>query len=109
MEKLNKIQKIINKIYYLLFVENFKDKIIYNFPSNFNRIDLVDYFIKKNNYSNYLEIGCDQDQLFSKVNIVNKIGVDPSSGGNVRKTSDQFFLENKKKFDIIYDGYNTIK
>ena len=110
MEKLNKFQKIINKIYYLLFVENFKGKLKFNFPSNYSRIELIDYLIKKNNYSDYLEIGCDKDQLFSKVNIKNKTGVDPVSGGNIRKTSDQFFLENKKKFDIIFiDGLHIYK
>ena len=113
VEKLNKFKKIINKIYYLLFIENFKGKLKYDFPLNFSRIELIDYLIKKNNYSDYLEIGCDKDQLFSKVIIKNKIGVDPFSGGNVRKTSDQFFLENKKKFDIIFiDGshiYQQVK
>ena len=32
MERLNKISKIFNKIYYNLFVENFKGKLEYNFP-----------------------------------------------------------------------------
>jgi len=58
--------------------------------------------INKYGYSDYLEIGCDQDQLFSKIKIQNKVGVDPSSGGNVRKTSDEFFKENKNKFDIVF-------
>ena len=70
---------------------------------------LIEYLIKKNNYKNYLEIGCDKkNQLFSKVNINNKIGVDPVSGGNVRKTSDDFFKENKSSFDIVFiDGLHT--
>ena len=64
--------------------------------------------MKKKNYKNYLEIGCDQNQLFSKVEIDNKIGVDPESGGNVRKTSDNFFSDNTKKFDIIFiDGLHV--
>ena len=108
MEKLNKFTKIFKKIYYLVFIENFKDKLNYNFPSNYYRWDLIEYLIKKNNYSDYLEIGCDQDQLFSKVKIQNKVGVDPVSGGNIRKTSDDFFKENNKKFDIIFiDGLHT--
>ena len=69
--------------------------------------------INKNGYSDYLEIGCDQNQLFSKIKIQNKVGVDPSSGGNVRKTSDEFFKDNKNKFDIVFiDGlhiYNQVK
>ena len=108
MEKLNKITKIFRKIYYKLFIENFKGKLNYNFTENFYRWDLIEYLIKKNNYKNYLEIGCDKNQLFSKVNIDNKIGVDPVSGGNVRKTSDDFFKENKSNFDIVFiDGLHT--
>ena len=102
MEKLNKFTKIFKKTYYQVFIENFKGKLNYNFPSNYYRWDLIEYLIKKNNYSDYLEIGCDQDQLFSKVKIKNKTGVDPSSGGNVRKTSDDFFKDNKDKFDIVF-------
>ena len=113
MEKLSKISKIFNKIYYNLFVENFKGKLEYNFPQNYFRWDLIEYLINKYKYSDYLEIGCDQDQLFSKVKIKNKTGVDPTNGGNIRKTSDEFFKENEKKFDIIFiDGlhtYNQVK
>jgi len=113
MEKLTRISKIFNKIYYNIFVENFKGKLEYNFPQNYFRWDLIEYLINKYKYSDYLEIGCDQDQLFSKVRIKNKTGVDPVSGGNIRKTSDEFFRENKNKFDIIFiDGlhtYNQVK
>ena len=113
MEKLNKFKKIINKFYYEIFIENFKDKISFDFPQDYFRWDLIDYLIKKNNYLNYLEIGCDDDQLFSKVKIKNKIGVDPVSGGNIRKNSDDFFLENKDKFDLVFiDGlhiYEQVK
>ena len=113
MEKLNRISKIFNKIYYNIFVENFKGKLEYNFPQNYFRWDLIEYLINKYKYSDYLEIGCDQDQLFSRINIENKIGVDPVSGGNVRKNSDDFFLENKVKFDLVFiDGlhiYEQVK
>ena len=108
MEKLNKFTKIFKKIYYKTFIENFKGKLQYNFPDNYYRWDLIEYLIKKNNYTNYLEIGCDQNQLFSKVVAKNKIGVDPVSGGNIRKTSDDFFKTNKVKFDIVFiDGLHT--
>tara|TARA_B100000989_G_scaffold241640_1_gene188529 strand:+ start:453 stop:1130 length:678 start_codon:yes stop_codon:yes gene_type:complete len=113
VEKLNKFKKIINKFYYEFFIENFKNKISFDFPQDYFRWDLIDYLIKKNNYLNYLEIGCDDDQLFSKVKIKNKIGVDPVSGGNVRKNSDDFFFENKDKFDLVFiDGlhiYEQVK
>ena len=108
MEKLNKFTKIFKRFYYQIFIENFKKKLKFNFPNNYYRWDLIDYLIKKNNYKNYLEIGCDQDQLFSKVVIDNKIGVDPVSGGTIRKTSDDFFKNNNKKFDIVFiDGLHT--
>ena len=108
MEKLNKFTKFFRKIYYQTFVESLKGKLTYNFPQNYHRWDLIEYLIKKNNYSDYLEIGCDQDQLFSKIRINNKKGVDPVSGGNIRKTSDDFFQANDEMFDIIViDGLHT--
>ena len=61
----------------------------------------------------YLEIGCDDDLLFSKIIVNKKVGVDPKSGGNVRKTSDEFFKTNIEKFDLIFiDGlheYDQVK
>ena len=110
MEKINKFKKIFNKLYYEYFIENFKDKISFNFPKDYFRWDLIDYLIQKNSFENYLEIGCDDDQLFSKISISDKIGVDPNYGGNLRKTSDQFFHENKLTFDCIFiDGLHTYK
>ena len=50
--------------------------------------------------------------MFDKIEI-EKIGVDPISGGNFRGTSDQFFEKNKLKFDCIFiDGlhvYDQVK
>ena len=108
MEKLNPLRKIFNKFYYEFFIENFKEEVIYDFPQDYFRWDLIDYLIKKYHYKDYLEIGCDKDQLFSRIKLKNKIGVDPYSGGNIRKTSDDFFLENNKTFDLVFiDGLHT--
>ena len=97
-------------MYYLFFKENHKGKLNYNFPQDYFRWDMIEYLIKKNNYEKYLEIGCDQNQLFSKINIQNKVGVDPVSGGNVRETSDSFFEKNREMFDIIFiDGLHIYK
>ena len=105
MEKISRLKSIINKIYYHLFVENFNKKITYNFPKNYFRWDLINYLTKKKDFQNYLEIGCDQNQLFSQIKIKNKYGVDPVSGGNIRMTSDDFFFDNQIKFDLVFiDG-----
>ena len=105
MEDLNPIKLFLNRIYYFLFVERFNKKISFNFPKNIFRWDLIQFLINKYNYSTYLEIGCDKNQSFSKIKIPHKVGVDPISGGTIRKTSDDFFKSNKEKFDIIFiDG-----
>jgi hypothetical protein len=75
---------------------------------NFNRIAAVNLLLNKFKNPNYLEIGCASNSLFNSVPTINKIGVDPSSGGNVRKTSDEFFKDNEKKFDVVFiDGLHT--
>ena len=113
MEKLSKFKKIFNRIYHQLFVENFDKKLNFEFPKDYSRLDMINYFIKKNDYKSYLEIGCDKNQIFSQITLNKKIGVDPYSGGNVRKTSDDFFRENAEKFDLIFiDGlhvYDQVK
>ena len=113
MEKLNSFKLLCNRIYYNLFIESFKQTIDFKFEKNLFRWDLLQKIIEIKNYKNYLEIGCDDDMLFSRINILNKVGVDPICGGNVRKTSDDFFKDNKKKFDLIFiDGlhyYEQVK
>ena len=59
-------------------------------------MDIVQNIIEKKNYKKYLEIGCFDNELFNHINCQKKVGVDPDSGGTVRKTSDQFFLNNKE-------------
>ena len=105
MENLNPIKLFLNRIYYFLFVERYNKKLDIKFPKNIYRWDLIQHIINKYSFKNYLEIGCDKNQSFSKINIENKVGVDPISGGTIRDTSDNFFKINKDKFDIIFiDG-----
>jgi len=112
MEKLNSIKKKINKLYYYLFKERFSKKIDFKFD-NIYRWDLIEYLSNKHKFSSYLEIGCNDDELFSRIKIKNKIGIDPVIGGNMKITSDDFFLQNKLKFDCIFvDGlhvYDQVK
>ena len=85
MEKLNKFTKIFRKIYYKLFIENFKGKLNYNFTENFYRWDLIEYLIKlghhvinvdKVNYSsnfyNLKNIEKNKRYKFYRLNINNK-------------------------------------
>jgi hypothetical protein len=100
----------INKIYNYIFGEKFYKKINYNFDSKLTRSLIINNIIHKKNYETYLEIGCDKDILFNSIKIKKKIGVDPVSGGNIRMTSDDFFRNNKDKFDIIFiDGLHQYK
>lgn len=56
----------------------------------------------------YLELGCDLDQTFSNIDASYKVGVDPIRGGNVRKTSNEYFASIrplKLVFNLIFiDG-----
>jgi hypothetical protein len=75
---------------------------------HFNRIALVNLLVSKFRDPTYLEIGCASDALFNSVSARQKVGVDPSSGGNVRQTSDDFFKTNKTRFDVVFiDGLHT--
>lgn len=112
MEKINKFTSKIYRIYYYLFKDRFSKKLNLKFD-NIKRWDLIDYLNTTYKFNSYLEIGCDDDQLFSKISIQEKIGVDPVSGGNYRAKSDDFFDKNVKKFDLVFiDGlheYHQVK
>ena len=85
----------------------------FDFSKKKNRLFIVQDIIQKKNYKSYLEIGCFDDELFNHIKCEQKVGVDPVSGGTVRKTSDQFFESNTNKFDCIFiDGlheYHQVK
>lgn len=73
---------------------------------HYNRIALVNLLISlKGHNCKYLEIGCDDNELFDAVFCQHKIGVDPKRGGSHRMTSDEFFQQNNTKFDVVFiDG-----
>jgi predicted O-methyltransferase YrrM len=71
------------------------------------RTDLINHAIAKKGYKSYLEIGVQSGVNLKLVNAAEKLGVDPdkNSKADIFKTSDAFFAENKKTFDIIFiDG-----
>lgn len=91
-----------------------------------NRTGLINYLIKKNNYTSYLEIGLAEGLNYRQIQCEYKESVDPfiqkdhirydaqfidtlpDGIANIltyRLTSDEFFAQNKKKYDIIFiDG-----
>ena len=106
------IMKIFRLLHYIQGGYKSK-KINVSFDDKKSRLEIVQNIITKKNYSSYLEIGTFRDELFNSINCKYKIGVDPVSGGNIRKTSDKFFEENTQTFDLIFiDGlhhYHQVK
>lgn len=100
-------------IYNLIFKENFKKKLSFDWKNYSYRYEIINKIIEKKNFKTYLEIGCFKDENFKKININYKVGVDPVSGGTIRLKSDDYFRENKENFDIIFvDGlhhYHQVK
>ena len=117
--------KVFSKFYYRKFYYFFKS-LYYGFirghysskiyfenwkQENLNRHALINagvnrIYIEKGR-CNYLEIGCNKNQNFNSIALTRqeKTGVDPVQGGNILSTSDEFFKNNKKKFDVIFvDG-----
>jgi len=98
----------INYFFHKIFFDKKLGSIGFDFSNKHKRQYIVQDIINKKNYKSYLEIGCFDDELFSSINCERKIGVDPSTGGNVRKTSDEYFKNCKERFDCIFiDGLHT--
>lgn len=74
--------------------------------------DLLNYLIKNYDLKTYLEIGVQGKLNFNSIKIVieNKVGVDPDPAALADhvQTSDDFFKENEREFDLIFiDGNHT--
>ena len=94
----------LNFFFHKFFGENLGE-IGLDFSNKENRKFIVQDIINRKNYKSYLEIGCFKNELFDQIICDRKIGVDPYSGGTLRKTSDDFFKDNNDKFDCIFiDG-----
>ena len=95
----------INFIFHKFFGEKDIGDIGFSFKDKPNRYQIIQEIILKKQYKTYLEIGCFAGEVFNKIKIEKKIGVDPVSGGTIKKTSDDFFKNNQEKFDCIFiDG-----
>jgi hypothetical protein len=104
-----KYLKIIKLLHFFFGEKFYKEIALPNFYDiSVHRKEIINTIIKIKNFKNYLEIGCDQNELFSQVLIQNKIGVDPYNGGTHRMTSNIFFDQNNRMFDLIFiDGLHT--
>lgn len=72
-----------------------------------NRTTIINSLIKKINAKKYLEIGISAGENFGQIECEYKIGVDsePLSPATLHLTSDDFFIFNREKFDVIFiDG-----
>ena len=103
-----KYKFLIKRFFYYFYGEKFFKRLDYNWSKYPSRSEIIQKIINNKKYKNYLEIGCDRDENFSKIKIENKTGVDPLQGGTLRMTSDNFFIKNNKNFDLIFlDGLHT--
>jgi hypothetical protein len=71
--------------------------------------DIINKIIKIFNHTSYLEIGVQNGLSFKKINIKEKVGVDPKmqykDDNLYEMTSDEYFTNYKKMYDIIFiDG-----
>ena len=103
-----KYKFFLKRIFYYIYGEKFYKRLDYNWSGLPSRTEIIQKIIDRKNYKDYLEIGCDNDENFSKINVENKIGVDPLKGGTLRMTSDDFFKKNEINFDVVFlDGLHT--
>ena len=103
-----KYKFLIKRLLYYIYGEKFFKRLDYDWKKYPSRSEIIQKIIDSKKYKNYLEVGCDKDENFSKINVEKKIGVDPLKGGTLRMTSDDFFKKNNEKFDLIFlDGLHT--
>ena len=103
-----KYKFFLKRIFYYIYGEKFYKRLDYNWSGLPSRTEIIQKIIDRKNYKDYLEIGCDNDENFSKIKVENKIGVDPLKGGTLRMTSDDFFKKNEINFDVVFlDGLHT--
>ena len=103
-----KLKFFFKRFLYYFYGEKFFKRLNYNWKLFPTRTKIIQEIINHRNYKSYLEVGCDNDENFSKIQIANKIGIDPLKGGTLRMTSDEFFTKNDQSFDIIFlDGLHT--
>ena len=103
-----KYQFFLQRLFYYVYGEKFFKRLAYDWKNYPSRTQIIQKIINQQKYKSYLEIGCDNDENFSKIIVDKKTGIDPLKGGTLRMTSDKFFEKNNKNFDLIFlDGLHT--
>ncbi len=90
------------------------DKTISDNTTLKTRCDVLNNIIQEREHNSYLEISVETGITFKHIDIKNKLGVDPDptykEDNIILKTSDDFFKENNKIFDIIFiDGMHQLE
>lgn len=69
-----------------------------------NRTHIINLLINKIGATRYLEIGVSAGENFEAVRCKHKVGVDPepTTPATLHMTSDDFFIQNKETFDVIF-------
>ena len=117
---MNYLYRKIRSIFYLflntvvfLFLFPFKKKSNLEIVSHLKRDEVINYLLNEKFQKNgkYLEIGCDSNQTFSKIDNNDNTGIDPVRGGNLKLSSKEFFENyNKEFFDVVFiDGSHLIE
>ena len=73
--------------------------------------ELINWLLQARGLKSYLEIGTfNKDHNFNKIQALVKTCVDPDpkANANYQMTSDEFFAQNRNRFDVIFiDGFHT--
>lgn len=72
------------------------------------RWDIIQALIDKYELKSYLEIGVHQKENFNKIRCDIKYCVDPNFPADFEMTSDEFFKQNEREYNLIFiDGMHT--
>jgi hypothetical protein len=97
----------LNKLYHLIFGEKFYKKLEFDWSVHPERYEIIQETILRKKYKNYLEIGCDKNHLFTKINVEKKNKVKEAlieAAKNAQKVYDE--NKNKKTYYTGQIGIN---
>ena len=66
---MDKVLYLLRRFAYYFYGEKFYKRLDFAWQTKLSRLEIIELFIKNNNYKSYLEIGCHKDDVFSKINI----------------------------------------